>query len=596
MSNGYKSQQIDRGSISGILQLLQGLSSGNKPTQMESNVFKEFTTGAGSINNEDLNFNYNRMKEYYDKNVDSMSDDELQAYSLLDERYNEQQRKNTQFDIDIARKNEYTDSMTNFADEYIRMQDSNETDFTISKKQIIDGKMTNIEEVISLPNPNDYVNGTEDIEYRKLYNEKMKQYGGIDGYNQKKEEYLSSLNNDMQRTIGSFSDYMGGLISNYSGSGRLQNWHLNELQGLEDTYQFIVNSMEDNGLIDRNEKQAYQNALMQKSSDPIKQFVIKDKEMKDVARNTLYSEMDTLSNNLMIHTRDLETITNIGLLKNEFMVRDPKELQAGAITIPKNTTFNTESEDKTFSIAEVLDALNKDEKADPGLTSYIASINELVVNEKEQLKIKDKSMIANDGVSYLASQEDGLVKGLFDESDSIVGFSPSVESYDITVPGSDDADDKKEIMPSDKLLEDNKKAEIEGEPTEGNFIEIYYSDKKNVQPAQGGVYLNVDNKKKFIKSSQIEEYQNPTIKNEQDFFNELMDKENRPDFKKGFPKGSSLEVFLDLYNPKIKEKLKSKIYAMWLNLEQKNNKRANEIGQQIQQIIKNNKINYPKQN
>ena len=75
-----------------------------------------------------------------------------------------------------------------------------------------------------------------------------------------------------------------------------------------------------------------------------------------------------------------------------------------------------------------------------------------------------------------------------------------------------------------------------------------------------------------------------------------MDKENRPDFKKGFPKGSSLEVFLDLYNPKIKEKLKSKIYAMWLNLEQKNNKRANEIGQQIQQIIKNNKINYPKQN
>ena len=278
------------------------------------------------------------------------------------------------------------------------------------------------------------------------------------------------------------------------------------------------------------------------------------------------------------------------------MVRDPKELQAGAITIPKNTTFNTESEDKTFSIAEVLDALNKDEKADPGLTSYIASINELVVNEKEQLKIKDKSMIANDGVSYLASQEDGLVKGLFDESDSIVGFSPSVESYDITVPGSDDADDKKEIMPSDKLLEDNKKAEIEGEPTEGNFIEIDYSDKKNVQPAQGGVYLNVDNKKKFIKSSQIEEYQNPTIKNEQDFFNELMDKENRPDFKKGFPKGSSLEVFLDLYNPKIKEKLKSKIYAMWLNLEQKNNKRANEIGQQIQQIIKNNKINYPKQN
>ena len=565
MSNGYKSQQIDRGSISGILQLLQGLSSGNKPTQMESNVFKEFTTGAGSINNEDLNFNYNRMKEYYDKNVDSMSDDELQAYSLLDERYNEQQRKNTQFDIDIARKNEYTDSMTNFADEYIRMQDSNETDFTISKKQIIDGKMTNIEEVISLPNPNDYVNGTEDIEYRKLYNEKMKQYGGIDGYNQKKEEYLSSLNNDMQRTIGSFSDYMGSLISNYSGSGRLQNWHLNELQGLEDTYQFIVNSMEDNGLIDRNEKQAYQNALMQKSSDPIKQFVIKDKEMKDVARNTLYSEMDTLSNNLMIHTRDLETITNIGLLKNEFMVRDPKELQAGAITIPKNTTFNTESEDRTFSIAEVLDALNKDEKADPGLTSYIASINELVVNEKEQLKIKDKSMIANDGVSYLASQEDGLVKGLFDESDSIVGFSPSVESYDITVPASDDADDKKEIKKEDKII-------------------------KNESTEPGQEIITDYNVKKELKT--------PSITNVDKLKSAIFDKKNIEKTKFGYSikEGSPLEIYRIANkggwdNSGINKKLNRLIKYYYSHLEQKSWKSAQSIATKILELIDNNSDN-----
>ena len=33
---------------------------------------------------------------------------------------------------------------------------------------------------------------------------------------------------------------------------------------------------------------------------------------------------------------------------------------------------------------------------------------------------------------------------------------------------------------------------------------------------------------------------------------------------------------------------------MWLNLDQKNNKRANEIGLQIQQIIENSKVNYPK--
>ena len=32
-----------------------------------------------------------------------------------------------------------------------------------------------------------------------------------------------------------------------------------------------------------------------------------------------------------------------------------------------------------------------------------------------------------------------------------------------------------------------------------------------------------------------------------------MNKENRPDYKKGFPEGSSIEVFLSLYNPKIKK-------------------------------------------
>ena len=55
-------------------------------------------------------------------------------------------------------------------------------------------------------------------------------------------------------------------------------------------------------------------------------------------------------------------------------------------------------------------------------------------------------------------------------------------------------------------------------------------------------------------------------------------------------------MFLSLYNPKIKNKLKTKVYAMWSSLAQGKNERANEIGQQIQQIIKNSKINYPKQN
>ena len=72
-----------------------------------------------------------------------------------------------------------------------------------------------------------------------------------------------------------------------------------------------------------------------------------------------------------------------------------------------------------------------------------------------------------------------------------------------------------------------------------------------------------------------------------------MSKENRPDYKKGFPVGGDIETFISLYNPKLKGKLKPMIFKMWSLLDKNKNKEADVIGQRILKLIENTEIKYP---
>ncbi len=78
----------------------------------------EFQSGANALNNEDLQFNHNRMKNYYDKNISKMSDEEIEYYESLDDRYKNQMKKNRQFEVDLARKDSFTEGMLDFANKY----------------------------------------------------------------------------------------------------------------------------------------------------------------------------------------------------------------------------------------------------------------------------------------------------------------------------------------------------------------------------------------------------------------------------------------------------------------------------------------------
>ena len=418
-------------SINDLMQMINAMSAGNreKDAKMENLMLQEFSSGADSMNNEDLDISHGRIKDYFSKNIGSMSDSEIEYFNMLDSKYQNQRTKNVKFEGDIARKSEFTDDMLGFADEIIRLQDPSSTNFTISSKKIINGKMTDFEEEIFLPNPNDYTDGVNDAEYIKIYNEQMEKYGGAEGYNAKKQEYIDSLNNNMQRKIGAFSDYMGGLITDYAGTGRLQNFHLSELSELEQTYQFIIKSMEDNGSIDKDEKKAYEDALLSKSSAPINDFIKVDNQMKANNINNLNQEMQ----NLVLQGEQYNSHDNIidNIKVGGYTANDLGEV---VISLPKDSPFNTKDDAKNFTVEDVVTAMTNPKIGDQDLINYINTVPSLIEKVNTELKVKDKSMLQNDGVSFLAGQDEDWVKALFDESSMVTGFVATQDRLDPPVP------------------------------------------------------------------------------------------------------------------------------------------------------------------
>ena len=304
--------------------------------------------------------------------------------------------------------------------------------------------------------------------------------------------------------------------------------------------------------------------------------------------------MNTLKSDVMRYSNDLENISILEALD----IKDLKDsdLNKASIRIPKTTTFNPGTDDASFTVSQVLDALNNDKNADTNLISYINSVGVLNDKTKEQLKIKDKSMLANDGNSYLASQDEEVIKSLFDERDFIPGYMHPVEFYEIKEPKPDipPVTETKTEEELEVLEQENIESQSKEVKTEGNLIEIDYSDKSKVQSVSSGVWITKnDGKKLFVKNEQLEQYQNPTIVDENSFIQSLMSKENRPAYKTGFKIGSDVETFLSIYNPKLKSKIKPLVYHMWALLDRGETEEANTIGQRILKLIEKTEINYP---
>ena len=280
---------------------------------------------------------------------------------------------------------------------------------------------------------------------------------------------------------------------------------------------------------------------------------------------------------------------------NAIDMTDEANLNATGIQLEKDNIYNLTGDVWNISNKDIKEAMINPSQAVPEVVKYINSITPNLENVKKELKVKDASYIKNDGGSFLAGmEEETWSSDLYEEP---TGYLPTIYG------------DKKEKTDK-QIINENKKASEQNKKTKGNLIEIDYNDQLNVSRSSGGVWLKPEGSDKqiFIRDDQLKEYQNPTIQSTDDLRNAVFNKENLPimlgreaGFLKGgkteFPKGSSLDAFLDFYNPKMKSQLKTLIFAFWKAQEKKDRAstaKANRIGQQIESIITKENINFPK--
>ena len=543
MANGFRSQQINRSSFSDLLQLIQGSAEAGRRRQAEyADIYRDFDTDINSTyDNKQLAQKKQQFDNYFNSNRGSMNESMLAKYELLNTKFENQQKDNDAYAFGIEKNKKIAKDVENALLSYSAINENTEL--------TADQKIT------------------------------------------KRKEAMDALG-------ASIGDYL-------SDAGEFRTKHYNRLarspqdafyiDNLNELFAYGIAQAEDDFVFDSNEARAFSLALQTQSFEPIKAYKVNEMNLnsalnqKQIQQTDLLYKQYEISSDISKKASYYYELEEKAANENGDYSQEEQENAKNNLLSLENQSFYTDDDGNQYMYANLSD--------DESEESLFVAQQMLGKNQTfEQLKNIDTIYSKRVGQSYL--QGINQTPSIKDDINTIFGIAkpvvpPGDEVEDEDKPKVDTVKDDK-VMPENQITE-NKLAATQDKETKGNFIEIDYSDKANVQTIKGGVYLKIDDKKKFVKNSQIPEYQNPTIRNEQDFFNELMDKKNRPDYKKGFPEGSPIEVFLSLYNPKIKKKLENKIYAMWLNLGQRKNERANEIGQQIQQIIKNSKVNYPKQ-
>ena len=543
MANGFRSQQINRSSFSDLLQLIQGSAEAGRRRQAEyADIYRDFDTDINSTyDNKQLAQKKQQFDNYFNSNRGSMNESMLAKYELLNTKFENQQKDNDAYAFGIEKNKKIAKDVENALLSYSAINE--DTELTA------DQKIT------------------------------------------KRKEAMDSLG-------ASIGDYL-------SDAGEFRAKHYNRLarspqdafyiDNLNELFAYGIAQAEDDFVFDSNEARAFSLALQTQSFEPIKAYKVNEMNLnsalnqKQIQQTDLLYKQYEISSDISKKASYYYELEEIAANENGDYSQEEQENAKNNLLSLENQSFYTDDDGNQYMYANLSD----DESEESVLVAQ-----QMLGKEQtfEQLKNIDTIYSKRVGSSYL--QGINQTPSIKDDINTIFGIEkpkdkikkqPQIKKQ----PEVDTVKDDK-VTPVNQITE-NKLAATQDKETKGNFIEIDYSDKANVQTIKGGVYLKINDKKKFVKNSQIPEYQNPTIKNEQDFFNELMDKKNRPDYKKGFPEGSSIEVFLSLYNPKLKKKLESKIYGMWLLLGQRKNERANEVGQQIQQIIKNSKVNYPKQ-
>lgn len=515
----------------------QARQSENQRYSRDTSVFNDFNEQiAKSMTNDNLATIEGRVDRYINDYGHRMSDLGAENFTILKERIKNQREDNTKYEMVTSQLYDVSDKNTDLLELYANSDNMEAISWT-------EGEGENQIQYSYNPEDENYQEGKRNYkkylanEVKKGFEEYMPLYETLG------KDYANRISSDSQRNVAS------------------------KLKNNVELFQFGLDSIDDDNIMSKSELRAYGSALMTGNMGYINEYRTREEQFRTTVRGQAGEEYKNITNfvnekqdliNKWNAYTDLEDSEDQEVLKNQPFFPDPQ------------------NEDVILTYEE----FGKDLRFKDLINDYSRQIGE------SKLKLKD----INERF-ITASMGEGDLSEAFPIYDSYkkreIVPSPPAPNIESEVLTEDEIKEKKES---------NTQARAYNRKTSGNIIEIDYSDMQNVQTVGNVTYIKNPEMEKTIKlkSSQLEEYQNPTVTDYNSFVQALMSKENRPDYKEGFPEGSDIETFLSVYNPKLKSKLKPLLHKMWSQMERGLNPDANKTGEQILKTIKNTKVNYPK--
>ena len=424
MANGYKSQQVGLTSLSDLLQIINYVGGGNKQ-QNYGSLFNMHAEHLGSYDNDQIDISVANINSYLDKYRDKMGDVEIEQYDLMLDKYSQQKTRNenyqTDYDLFATR---YNDGILELGEDYVNATSATSCDYT-TKTTDANGQVIQTQHKVNFPDWESLgYSGPNDPEFLKSseYVAFMDEVGGVDGYIAARNDYKIHVKNKLEDEIESFVKGKQKFERDYAdrlGSGVYRNDALN-LEEMKFTYGFLLDSIED-GVLDTEERKAYEDALMRSEVTPITDFNAKTGEVRRISREMTMDNMVTNVNNADIFNNHLNQFDNI--LDVDMTQVSPT---APYMTIPGELVGNDKAEPVTLNYQQVYDyasAINPTPEmlADP-VYNYLTSVGGLLQRTKDQLQQQDENLIKNSGASFINTLHDK--DWLDDVRPGGVGFIP----------------------------------------------------------------------------------------------------------------------------------------------------------------------------
>ena len=376
----YESQNIQKSGFSDLINLINSLSSMGGDNQRESklgNMYKDFASGAELYDNGELEYEQKRTQNFLAKYRDEMDDVDIERFEALNEKYEHQKVLNRDYDFQMERAYSFNKEMMEAADAY------GAADSMIE----FEGHLR--------PLADDY--DLDNAQSRAQYDADYDKYEA--GLYSKRDEYKRNKAEEMKKLVGSYAQFQDGFRKKHGDRFATEafKYDSQELANLSNVYMFAVDSLEDDGMFDMEERDAYNLAITSKSALPIRNFIVKDTEMKQGRRQTLVDSMDQYVEAGESYQNSLDKFIEVGRVDENSQDWMQKE-NTVALKIPTGT--KDEYDEVTYG--ELLDAY-KNRNADFN-NPILVYQRELQAQQQQifnQLKIKEESIIKNDGASYL---------------------------------------------------------------------------------------------------------------------------------------------------------------------------------------------------